>query len=507
MPTNTAARLVHEEPSLQYLSPSTPLFNDLDLDHIDWLDDQGFNLMPTATHQHEIGIDVPAHGEGTITATKPSVLQALSNLPAHPKKNAARGAMAKCVTIEDALVTLLTASNSARQSKLRTPTLVGLLKLLRVGGHEAQTYACMLLVNPRMDRSYKGTIPLYVMLAESLPTSLPDELGPYRTAIVTKARDALWKIKADFPGSAQGDLQSAIKTIEDRLHDYERQLLHHAQVPTEQLQRKADEMRVSSMESMKRRHESLVRSNAQTDDSSATKERRLDNALATGPVSTHLVPPLNRPTAGPLSHLQPIPQQIPPPQLQPISQQIPPSHQQPIMQSLQQVLTRTPSIHSLQVPSMPARQTIINHPLPPWGPAGYFKQMLAMQNSGKFLLTSQTINTIDALAACANRQQLVQAMSSISVDGFIEMLELTNTLNKEVAGEIALATTLYYMENGLRIPDFVIPHLAGALSLVKRLPDDVTFSFNLAMQAAQLPPALRDAMQSLFNDLMHQKRT
>jgi hypothetical protein len=156
---------------------------------------------------------------------------------------------------------------------------------------------------------------------------------------------------------------------------------------------------------------------------------------------------------------------------------------------------------------MPARQTIINHPLPPWGPAGYFKQMLAMQNSGKFLLTSQTINTIDALAACANRQQLVQAMSSISVDGFIEMLELTNTLNKEVAGEIALATTLYYMENGLRIPDFVIPHLAGALSLVKRLPDDVTFSFNLAMQAAQLPPALRDAMQSLFNDLMHQKRT
>lgn len=138
-----------------------------------------------------------------------------------------------------------------------------------------------------------------------------------------------------------------------------------------------------------------------------------------------------------------------------------------------------------------------------WGPASFARnlQMLAMQN-----LTPSVHQALDAIAKCERRIDLLITLKNLSPEAFSGLMELVCYFNKDAAGELAVYAAISHIEMNEPFPEQHLQSVLDALPLVKALPDDVAFTLMLAKQTSHQSPPLQEAMQTLFNTLMHGPR-
>ena len=397
--------------------------------------------------------------------TRPSVLRAISALPKKLRCEA-HSKLAQCRTIEDALAEMLAARNSGKKysgnERLRVLSVLGLLGRLSLGTSDSQIFACMCLINMRAERNPRTPV-LYAKLAEALPPTFPDELGPYKTVLIDACREAIKLIRGSDTAHFGNYLPmalDALKLLETKLQAYEREPTAHEQVSGDQLKR-LSELRYakrasqSSANSLKRTHEETVHETF-TEHGGTNSSTEPPPLLSLAPPThhSHLLTPPTQPS---LPHTSPGTLSGPRPQPSP----------------------------------------------PSWSPARYAAELQVLAQQGTLLLLQPVAHTLAAFAACRDRQQLNQVMQSITLPGFLGMLGLMRSLNPGAAGEVALYTALYYVERTLLLPNGLAPVLSEALSDVKRLPDDVRFTFALGAQASQQPDPLRTAIETLFDRLTH----
>jgi hypothetical protein len=455
-----------------------------------------------------------AQGSADPKNTLPPVLNALHWMNERTRSTAHR-LLKECPTIESAFVVMLSATNSGKRSSEERPRVaatLGLMARYREDSPERKTYACMCLINLRCERSLGSIVKYYQGLAAALPDDdIPDELAPYKNVVISRARHAIAYIRAhDFPApqetqepsvaDPQADkalqVRKAMDEIEEKLNAYEsrpttvaqvtfRHLTQQVEVLVQTLKEKAQGAQ-GAQAALKRKHKTVIAEGergakvmAQTlcDDEprgQARKQPRLTSQCSNRPMTDR---------DGHLSHSL-------------VSQPFRHSHffiSAPPTRKSSTVDVVQPAPQSLQTPA-PSR----------WGPASFagHLKVLAMQN-----LNPPVQQAIDVIAACANRQDLPRALTSLSPAGFSGLLSLMATFNEAAAGELALYAAVSCIEINEPFPERLVMVVVSALPLVKALPDDVTGTLTLAYQTFHQPSAeLKGAMQALFDRLMHGPR-
>lgn len=445
-------------------------------------------VEPTSVTNQNDGASI----DRTLTPGRPAVLTAMDSLR-EKEKGSAHRLMKQCETLEDAMVLIGSASNSGAKGAPRISSMVGLFRRLRDAKmhDESKVFACMCLANFRMERAGRMTVGYYEELAAALPATLPPELHAYRDLLVERATAAIRMIRGDGfdPTSHDGRrVHQALDTIQQRLGQYKAQAISATQAFsvkrfTELAGQKYQQFVAGKL---KRTHKASVTNAVPTsineygagvDDGTSSGTNKRARTLPTGQLPTPWVE-----TGINIPFLTGEPQ---PPRA--------------IARTEPQIMQ--PGVRPM--PGNPVQQLGRQPPAPTWAPAAYMGQMLDMAHGGMLKLTPQAYAAIGAFAACTNRQDLSYAIKhSITLHGLLETLALMRQLNADAAAEFAFAVTLDYMPNPQALPGELVPMLADALVHVKRLPDDVTFTFDLAIQASGLPQVLSEAMLKLFDALL-----
>lgn len=390
----------------------------------------------------------------------PQVLKDLHNIPERAKGTTHR-LLKRCDNVEDALAEMVAAKNSGKGA--RVVAMVGLLARLTLQSASRPTYACMCLVNMRMERSAKGTPASYERLAHALPPVFPDELGPYKLALIRACRIAIAQVRSDylFPDKEkdQAVVLAAMASIEAKLKTYEDQPTATLQVSLEQLQKHAAVRRASaqsqpSVSQLKRKHCETVRE--------TTSEK--DDADGETPV-----PPPQAKKPAPAGF-----------------------HGGPLVPNLS---------HS---GSAISTAPVLPHPRPQWGPTNYIRELLTLMELQVLNTRPSVVRALEAFAACPDRKQLESVILSITKQGLLGMLSLMRSLNPPAAGDTALYIALCYIEQGpltTMSPDLACA-ITDALTHVKVWPKDVPFKLELMDQARQQPLELQRALETLIDRLL-----
>ncbi len=465
-------------------------------DPVPWLfeNDLGFNFYPPDPVE-PTSVNNPndaASINSTPTPGRPAVLTAMDRLKEREKGSAHR-CMKQCETLEDAMVLIGSARNSGNKGAPRVASMVGLFRRLRDvrKQDEGTVFACMCLANFRMEPKGKTTVNYYKELAAALPATLPPELHAYRDLLVEQATSAILKIKGDDfdPTTEDGRrVHQALDTIQQRLWQYKAQDISASQTLsvkrfTELASQKYQQLVAGNL---KRTHKASVTNAVPTsineygggiDDGTSSGTNKRARTLPTEQLSTYRfetgisIPSLTTEPQLPTAIARTVPQ------------------------------IRLPGIQLM--PGIPAQPVGIQRAARTWGPAAYMGQMLELKRSGVLKVSSLANTAISAFASCTNRQDLSRALNyPINLHGLPETLALMQQLNAEAAAEFAFAVTLEYMTKPQALPGELVPMLADALQHMKRLPDEVTFTFDLAILASRLPPVLSNAMLKLFDALL-----
>lgn len=424
---------------------------------------------------------------------RPAVLQAVYGLGLK-QRGTAHLRLKGCLTIEDALAEMLSGANSGKRSdnpqRPRVSSFLGLLKRLTPRTPQAQTYACMCLVNMRGERSNPGLAANYVRLAQELPEhALPAELGPYKNLLIAQARGGIAAIKVDFPlGDKDAQtVHAAMGVIEARLKAYERQATVDAQVSYGELEkislaRRAQHdqnWRADRRSGLKRLHEDSVTSAQDEAQESHTPPTRTTKKPTVAVTATGL---------GSLERPQP-------PRLPTVSL----AQQPPVYLGLSAF--PPPTVSPQAVPKPAAVRQV--PPLLPsgWGPAAYAGRLQTLAMNGQLNVLQPVANTLALLASCASRQDLPRAIANAKMtqDGFLGTLALMRTLNPTAACEFALYTVLSYVEQGASMPQPIADAVLAALPEVKAIPRDVKFNLQAILRQ---PPDVRDALEALIDRLL-----
>lgn len=415
------------------------------------------------------------------------------------QRHIAHEALKRANSIEDALATMLVAlAGGGGNVKLRVTSVLGLMKHFKEDSPERQTYACLCLIKCRMERGLKTALATYESFAHALPDRLPDELAAYRDAIVEGARQSLASILTDFleAPASQPRIQGAIDTIKRKLTNYERQFAGTEQVPMADLQAKAmlkaDELKKANTSAkLKRTHEDTV--SRTTDNMPPTRQYRQPDQASHRLEQPSAPDGINKPSL-----------LLPPIAVQQRGLEVAPTR--PTMPHF------APPLRYLgAIPVTHSGSNAIAQPVPltvaprqgRWQPLDCLARLHNLASAGHLKVSRDVTDAIGALAACADRHGLTNVLRNTTEQALAQSLALVRQFSEAVAGELALDIALCAMENGLGMTDELVSALAGALPFLKRLPDDVRFTFALAHQAAQLPPLLAAAMERCFNALMH----
>ncbi|WP_251710678.1 hypothetical protein [Hydrogenophaga intermedia] len=470
---------VSPRPGPQQTQPN--VHNTADQEH--WITNQldaeaGFELLPV----YEDFLDGSASGQGSLppAASKPAFVKALCRLPLQ-ERNKTAVAMRDCSTLEDALRCILKARSSGHtEHGVRVGSILGLLKRLAPTSPEAQTFACLCLANFHLELANRTLTSNVAALAYSLPANLPDELGPYLQMLCSNARAGVDRIRRYFPeGLPSDELRVALETIEARVQAYETQGSQRIQATVNTLLGTVPSVKEKTSTRLKRQHVEAIERTIQTNDHDDNRPRPL---------------PLWQPVSAQTPHVE---QRINTPQFV-----VAPQPRPDVVSTAARPVLVTP----MPMQGFPAQQAVGRAGAPTWEPAACFGQLLALKNRGQLDIPNNALPAISAFATCTDRQSVLPVMKSVSWFDLTETLALTSKLNPAAAGAFALAITLHAARQSFSIPDQAAQALAEGLRHVKRWPDDVPFNVELAIQAMRLPPVLRDAMQTLLNELMHQPR-
>lgn len=311
------------------------------------------------------------------------------------------------------------------------------------------------------------------MLANALPDTFPDELSPYKQAVIEGCRNGIATLEArndipHFNEDSQSDVLDAIARIQVKLQSYEIQPTHPDQVSLahlyELVKKRYPSTRNTSAQVLKRTHEQIV---------GHIGEQRV---FQTQPGSGTYVPPK-------LTHPLEQPRRSPfvPPSSGPV--------------------TATP--YATSQADLGATPGVLPHrSVSPWGPASYARELQALAQQGTLSLSQPVADTLAAFAACTDRQQLSRVMPSMPLQGFLGLLSLMRSLNPQAAGDMALYTAMYYIEGGLAMPQAAVPALADALSLAKAWPRDLRFTAALMAHVSLQPALISQAIESLIDRLL-----
>lgn len=445
--THTAASETPDPPGYRQAPPPSHTLTDEEDVWFGLPDDDDFSYPLTLVPLDQAS---PPSSDDTGTrsqpqSTRPAVLRYLEPLFVKTRCDAHLRLKA-CLTIEEALLHILMATNTGKKRKagehellrLRVSAVVGLLDRYTPGSELAGIYAFMCLLNMRETRA-DNTPGHYMKLARALPDAVPVELRPYRQALIDQARSAIENIRTIdaqyFSPEAQAKLLAALQFIEVKLKAYEEEA-YAPPVPVvsfANLQAKAHTVYArpanpASARTLARTHEHLVLE-TQTD-------------APPGPSST--------PANTPFPHGGPA------------------------------------------VPTGPVRP-------PPWGPAAYATTLLSLAQSQVLPLPPSVTRTCEAFARCPGEPQFSQVVDSISAEGFLGMLDLMRQLNPPMAGEVALYTALHYILRGLAMPARVELAVLDALPLLTAWPEDVFLSDTLTNRLNQQSPKVRQAVYALLN--------